>query len=84
MKIKLSEIALAIQHKLDFHRKCSMPAFVTFNVPNYAIATLLGDYLRATATNSMLVDAEIEFQKDGKKFSYPNLFEIPEDPSALQ
>jgi hypothetical protein len=83
MKIKLSEIALAIQHKLDFNRECNMPVFVTFNVPDYEVATLLGEYLRATATNGILVDAEFEFQKDGKKFTWPYLFDMPSKPSCL-
>jgi hypothetical protein len=83
MKIKFSEIALAIQHKLDFNRECNMPLFVTFNMPDYAVATQLGEYLHATASNVLLVDAEIEFQKDGKKFTWPNLFEIPSKPSSL-
>jgi hypothetical protein len=83
MKIKFSEIALAIQHKLDFNRECNMPLFVTFNMPDYAAAIQLGEYLHATASNVLLVDAEIEFQKDGKKFTWPNLFEIPSKPSSL-
>jgi hypothetical protein len=83
MKTTLSKIALAMQHKLDFLRSCDMPLFITFNVPDYTIATQLGDYLNSTAANPMLVDAEVEFRKDAKKFSWPYLFDIPSKPSAL-
>jgi hypothetical protein len=83
MKTSLSKIALAMQHKLDFLRRCNMPLFITFNVPDYEVATKLGEYLQATASNVLLVDAEFEFNKDGKKFTWPNLFDIPSKPSSL-
>lgn len=83
MGIKTKEISKVIQQKLDFLRECNMPLFLKINVPDYEAAAQLGEYLEASASNSMLVDAEHEYQKDGKKFSWPNLFEIPEKPSAL-
>lgn len=83
MKTTLSKISLAMQHKLDFQRSCTMPLFIKFNVPDYEVATQLGTYLSAKASNGLLVDAEFEFRKDGKRFSWPYLFEIPAKPSTL-